>query len=130
MIAICVGFCELSRANDPIRRTYGNTYKTCATPRSKAHFLPTCFLPASFLLPSCLQLWCDDLRGTSDAYGGFVEHFYPVLADRAVFCKHLTTKQIVAVSEFMRRTILEEIDDQRGLAYHTKQLKELRQSRS
>lgn len=71
----------------------------------------------AYLLPSCLQLWCDDLRGTSDAYGGFVEHFYPVLADRAVFGKHLTAKQTEAVSEFMRQTILEEIDDQRGLAY-------------
>src|SRR5262249_211513 len=71
----------------------------------------------AYLLPACLQLWCDDLRGTNDAYGGFVEHFYPVLADRAVFTKHLTTRQTEAVSEFMRPTILEHIDDQRGLAY-------------
>jgi hypothetical protein len=71
----------------------------------------------AYLLPSCLQLWCEDLRGASDAYGGFVEHFYPVLADCAVFDKHLTSKQSAAVSEFMRQTILEEIDDQRGLAY-------------
>jgi hypothetical protein len=44
----------------------------------------------AYLLPFCLELWCEDLRGTSDKYGGFVEHLYPVLADRAIFDKHLT----------------------------------------
>jgi len=58
-----------------------------------------------------------DLRGTSDKYGGFVEHLYPVLADRAIFDKHLTSKQSAAVSEFMRQTVLDEVDDQLGLAY-------------
>jgi hypothetical protein len=38
-----------------------------------------------YLLPSCLELWCEDLRGTSDKCGGFVKHLYPVLADRAIF---------------------------------------------
>jgi len=71
----------------------------------------------AYLLPLCLELWCEDLRGTSDKYGGFVEHLYPVLADRAIFDKHLTSKQSAAVSEFMRQTILEEVDDQLGLAY-------------
>jgi hypothetical protein len=28
----------------------------------------------AYLLPFCLELWCEDLRGTSDKYGGFVEH--------------------------------------------------------
>src|SRR6267142_40641 len=37
----------------------------------------------AYLLPFCLELWYEDLRGTSDKYGGFVEHLYPVLADRA-----------------------------------------------
>jgi len=50
-------------------------------------------------------------------HGGFVEHFYPVLADRQVFETHLTPKQTAAVSEFMRQSILREIDDQRGLMY-------------
>lgn len=71
----------------------------------------------AYLLPYCLELWCEDLRGTSDRYGGFVEHLYPVLADRAIFDKHLTSKQSAAVSEFVRQTILEEIDDQNGLTY-------------
>jgi hypothetical protein len=71
----------------------------------------------AYLLPFCLDLWRQDLRGV-DGYGGFVEYFYPTLADRGVFDKHLTSKQSQAVSEFMRRTILEEIDDQRGLSYH------------
>jgi hypothetical protein len=70
----------------------------------------------TYLLPVCLQAWHDDLRGTK-GYGGFVEHFYPVLADRRVFDTHLTPKQAAAVSEFIRQSILEEIDDQRGLAY-------------
>ncbi len=71
----------------------------------------------AYLLPFCLELWCEDLRGTSDKYGGFVEHLYPVLADRAIFDKHLTSKQSAAVSEFMRQTVLDEVDDQLGLAY-------------
>ena len=69
-----------------------------------------------YLLPVCLQAWRDDLRGARN-YGGFVEHFYPVLADRHVFDTHLTPEQTRAVSEFMRQSILAEIDDQRGLAY-------------
>jgi hypothetical protein len=69
-----------------------------------------------YLLPVCLQAWRDDLRGVRD-YGGFVEHFYPVLADRHVFDTHLMPKQTSAVSEFMRQSILAEIDDQRGLAF-------------
>lgn len=72
-----------------------------------------------YLLPSCLELWCEDLRGTSDKYGGFVEHLYPVLADRAIFEKYLTFKQTAAVSEFMRQIILDEMDDQSGLAYQS-----------
>jgi hypothetical protein len=69
-----------------------------------------------YLLPVCLQAWHDDLRGTK-GYGGFVEHFYPVLADRHVFDTHLTPQQTSAVSEFMRQAILQEIDDQRGLTH-------------
>ena len=68
------------------------------------------------LLPICLQAWREELLGARD-YGGFVEHFYPVLADRHVFDRHLTPTQTAAVSEFIRHSILEEIDDQRGLSY-------------
>jgi hypothetical protein len=70
-----------------------------------------------YLLPFCLQAWREDLRGIHHGYGGVIENFYPVLADRHIFDLHLTPKQSAVVSEFMRQTILEEIDDQRGLAF-------------
>lgn len=69
-----------------------------------------------YLLPICLQAWHDDLCGARD-YGGFVEHLYPVLADRHVFDTHLLPEQTAAISERMRESILAEIDAQRGLAY-------------
>jgi len=69
------------------------------------------------VLPFCLEAWREDLCGTNSGYGGFVEHFYPVLADRHVFDEQLTPKQSAAVAEFMRESILDEIDDQRGLAF-------------
>lgn len=69
-----------------------------------------------YLLPFCLQAWRDDLRGIN-GYGGMIEHFYPVLADRHIFDSHLKPKQSAVVSEFMQQAILEEIDDQRGLAF-------------
>jgi hypothetical protein len=71
----------------------------------------------AYLLPFCLAAWREDLRGFDAGYGGFVEHLYPVLAERHIFDVHLTPKQTEAVSGFMRGAILEEIDDQRGLAY-------------
>lgn len=70
-----------------------------------------------YLLPFCLSAWREDLRGLHSAYGGFVEYFYPVLANKHIFDEHLTPSQTTAVSEFMRGSILEEIDDQRGLTY-------------
>jgi hypothetical protein len=70
----------------------------------------------TYLLPVCLQAWRDDLRGSHD-YVGFVEHFYPVLADRHVFDTLLTVDQTAGVAEFMRHSILAEIDGQRGLTY-------------
>jgi hypothetical protein len=70
-----------------------------------------------YLLPFCMEAWRQDLRGISGGYGGFVEQFYPVLADRQIFEIHLDSKQSVAISKFMQQTILEEIDDQRGLSY-------------
>ena len=71
----------------------------------------------AYLLPFCLEAWREDLRGLSSEYGGFVEHFYPVLANRQVFDRYLTSKQGMAVSAFMREAILEEIDEQRALRY-------------
>src|ERR1051325_10143518 len=70
-----------------------------------------------YLLPFCLDAWRADLRGTHEGYGGFVEQFYPVLANRQIFTKHLKPEQTAAVSEFMRKTIIEEINDQRGLSF-------------
>jgi hypothetical protein len=70
-----------------------------------------------YLLPFCLEAWRDDLCGINGGYGGFVEYFYPVLANRGIFENHLTPKQGAAISEFMRQTILEEINSQRGLSY-------------
>ena len=69
------------------------------------------------VLPFCLEAWREDLCGTNSGYGGFVEHFYPVLAGRHVFDEHLTAKQGAAVAGFMRESILDEIDGQRGLAF-------------
>jgi hypothetical protein len=80
----------------------------------------------AYVLPFCLQVWRDDLRGIDSGYGGFVEHFYPVLADLRVFEEHLTPKQSAAAAEFMRQSILEEIDDQRGLAYRGSKARPLR----
>jgi hypothetical protein len=35
-----------------------------------------------YVLPFCLEAWRENLRGTRSEYGGFVEYFYPVLANR------------------------------------------------
>ena len=70
-----------------------------------------------YLLPFCLNAWREDLRGFSAEYGGFVEWFYSVLANCRIFEVDLSPEQGAAVSEFMRQSILEEIDDQRGLSY-------------
>jgi hypothetical protein len=70
----------------------------------------------AYLLPFCLEAWREDLRGV-DGYGGFVENFYPVLADHRIFDAHLNPKQTAAISEFMRQTILQEINEQRGLSF-------------
>jgi hypothetical protein len=70
----------------------------------------------AYLLPFCLEAWRDDLRGNY-GYGGFVEHLYPVLANRKIFDEHLNPEQAAVVSDFMKQWILEEIDSQQGLAY-------------
>ncbi len=70
----------------------------------------------SYLLPFCLELWRQDVLGV-EGYGGIIEDFYPVLADREIFDRHLTSKQCAAASQFIRGTILEEIDNQSGLFF-------------
>jgi hypothetical protein len=71
----------------------------------------------AYLFPFCLNAWREDLRGMTTEYGGFVEWFYVVLADRGIFDVHLNFEHATATSEFIRRTILEEIDEQRGLSF-------------
>jgi len=70
-----------------------------------------------YLLPFCLEAWDEDLRTDDFAVLGFVSDFYPVLKNRGVFEEHLTPRQGNAVLVFMRESILEEIDSQRGLYY-------------
>jgi hypothetical protein len=82
-----------------------------------------------YLLPFCLKAWRDDLRGI-EGYGGVIEHFYPVLADRHVFDLQLSERQRNIVSEYMRQTILEEIDDQRGLTFRGSGTRPYRWSRA
>lgn len=79
----------------------------------------------TYLLPFCLEAWRDDLKG-NHGYGGFIEHLYPVLANRRVFDEHLNPRQAAAVSDYMRQTILEEIDDQRGLSFQGSKTKPYR----
>lgn len=69
-----------------------------------------------YLLPFCLKAWRDDLRGI-EGHGGTIEYFNAVLADRRIFDLHLNASQGEAVSEFMRRAILDEIDGQRSLKF-------------
>lgn len=69
------------------------------------------------LLPTCLQAWYGELRGTRSDYGGFVEYFYSALAHRHIFDTHLAPRQATAVAHFMASSILEEMDAQRDLPY-------------
>jgi len=70
-----------------------------------------------YLLPVLLQAWRNDVLRIDASNAGTIENFYPVLAQRGIFTEHLTAKQTAVVGEFMRRTILEEIDEQRGLQF-------------
>lgn len=69
-----------------------------------------------YVLPFLLEAWREDLLGT-EGFGGVVEHLYPVLADQRIVDSHLSENQREVVSHFLRETILEEIDQQRGLAF-------------
>jgi hypothetical protein len=78
-----------------------------------------------YFLPFCLDAWRDDLNG-NHSYGGFVEHFYPVLANRRIFDEHLNPEQVAVVSDFMKKSILEEIESQRGLVFQGSKAKPYR----
>ena len=79
-----------------------------------------------YVLPFCLDVWRQDLRGEGTGYGGMIEYLYVLLAKPEVFDKHLLPVQATATSSFMRATILDEIDDQRGLAYQGSQARPYR----
>jgi len=66
-----------------------------------------------YLLPFCLEAWRDDLKGNY-GYGGFIEHLYPALANRRIFDEHLNPQQTAVVSDYMKETIIEEIDDRQA----------------
>lgn len=68
-----------------------------------------------YALPICLQAWRQDLVGRDEGYGGFVEHLYPALA--RVFDRVLQPADATAVAAFMRAGLLEEMDEQPGLAF-------------
>lgn len=70
-----------------------------------------------YMLPVFLDLWRDELRGTDRGEGGTLEYFWGVLADPNVFEVHLSAEQAQVVSDFLRRSIVEEIDEQRGLEH-------------
>jgi hypothetical protein len=70
-----------------------------------------------FVLPFCLKAWSRGLRAGDLEYPGFVDEFYPVLAKRGIFERHLTPTQGEAVRGFMRASILDEIDAQNGLYF-------------
>jgi hypothetical protein len=71
----------------------------------------------AYVMPFFIEAWREDLLGTNTGYGGFVEDFYPVMANKNIFDVHLKPTQTAAVSDFMRDSIIEEIDDQRGLHF-------------
>lgn len=68
-----------------------------------------------YALPLCLHAWREDLLGRDKSYGGFVEQLYPALA--RVFDRVLQPADTTAVAAFMRAGLLEEMDEQRGLAF-------------
>jgi hypothetical protein len=68
------------------------------------------------LLPVCLRALYAELV-TPGSATAFSEAFYPVLADRGIFDGHLTSTQSAAAALFLRESILDAIDRQRGLTF-------------
>lgn len=69
------------------------------------------------VLPFCLRAWHEYLRDEKFECPGFAELFYAVLAKKEVFAGILIDDQREAVLEFMRGSILEEIDAQEHLHF-------------
>lgn len=70
-----------------------------------------------YLFPFCLEAWHDHLSAQDSPFAVFVEYFYQVLVSKPIFEEHLTSAQAEAMRLFMRDSILEEIDAQRGLSF-------------
>ena len=69
------------------------------------------------VLPFCLRAWRDDLVSPFGRYETFVDEFYPALIRGNVFNGELSPEQTAAVGDFMRETILAQIDAQKGLSF-------------
>lgn len=68
-------------------------------------------------LPFCLRAWHEYLRDERFDCPGFAELFYTLLARKDVFAGVLSEDQRKAVFEFIKDSILEEIDAQEGLRF-------------
>jgi hypothetical protein len=73
-----------------------------------------------YLFPICLAAWRDELFGRT-SYAGFVEDFYPALVRGRIFERMLSGPELSAVTDYMRGSILDAIDQQRGLRFEGKE---------
>ena len=69
-----------------------------------------------YLLPICLAAWEDNLAGRA-SYTGFVDEFYPALAQTRLWDQMLTPSAAAAVAEYMRGALLSVIDQQCRLSF-------------
>jgi hypothetical protein len=70
-----------------------------------------------YLLPFCLERWDQHIRNENFEWPGFREQFYTVLGKIILLSECLSAGQLAAVHEFMRESILEEIDAQDRLHF-------------
>jgi hypothetical protein len=65
-----------------------------------------------YLVPFCLERWDEYIRSDNFECPASMESFYTVLGNTDVLSKCFSPDQCAAVQEFMRKSILEEIDAQ------------------
>jgi hypothetical protein len=70
-----------------------------------------------YLLPFCLEKWDEYIRNDNTECPGFAQHFCTVLGETSVLSECLSSDQCAAVLEFMRKSILKEIDAQDRLHF-------------
>jgi hypothetical protein len=75
---------------------------------------PALFL---YLLPFCLERWDQHIRIENFGWPGFREQFYTVLGKTNVLSECLSTDERATIFEFMRESILDEIDSQDRLHF-------------